>query len=182
VLTQGYWNTHGCNWPAPFVPGAPDPTDLDSNGVPDNLEGQCGVQGNNPNAQCPCDGVNTILVGTIDYTQCDLLCSLDQSAQGNAVRILAHQLIAADLNILGGATDSDAVSDPLDPTNPYNGWTVAQIVAEANSLIGSTDILTGVQGTQCSGPNADPVGCAMVKLAKLLDLYNNGDGGVPHCP
>ncbi len=180
VLTQGYWKTHPCEWPAPFVPGAPDATDLNLNGVADNLEGQCALT-NNPNEQCPCDALNSILVGSNAYTQCDLLCSFGQPAQGNGLRILAHQLIAASLNVLAGASDAGTVTDPLDSGNPYNGYTVAALISLGNSLIGGTNILTGSEGTQCAGQNADPEGCAMVKVSKLLDLYNNGDGGVAHC-
>lgn len=172
VRTQGYWETHGCFWPAPFVPGIPDPTDANMNGTPDNLEGQCAVSGNNPNSSCPCDPVNTILIGSNAYSQCQLLCNFVLPAQGNAVRQLSHQLIAAKLNVLSGASDMNTVSDPLDLSNPYNGYTVAALIAEADLLIGTRDIQTAVEGTQCGGPNADPEGCPMNKVAKLLDLYN----------
>jgi hypothetical protein len=203
VLTQGYWNTHGCDYPAPFMPGTPDPTDLDMNGVPDNLEGQCGVQGNSPNSQCPCDALSTISIGSIAYNQCDLLCSLDQTGAGNALRILAHQLIAAKLNVLNGASDAGVVMASCAglPANPYDGYTVAQLIVAADNLIatGNTD---GINGFACVGNATCPcptfpanilTGCvrtggmgntlgpAMTAVAQLLDLYNNGCGGVPHC-
>ncbi len=182
TLTQGYWKTHACNWPAPFTPGTPNSTDANHNGVPDNLEGQCAVSGTNPNSQCPCDASHTIQIGSNPYNECQLLCSLAQSANGNAVRILSRQLIAAKLNILNGASSAGTVSDPLDPTNPYNGLTVAALVAQGDTSIGARNILTAVEGTSCGGPSFDPEGCPMVKVGRLLDLYNNGEGPVPHCP
>jgi hypothetical protein len=206
VLTQGYWNTHACAYPAPFVPGTPDPTDVDMNGVPDNLEGQCGVQGNNPNSACPADPTTTILIGGIAYTQGDLLCSLDQSGQGNALRILAHQLIAAKLNVLNGASDQGIVSASCAnlPANPYDGAMVAELILHADSLIAtgmdaSLVAYTCTAGQPCpgtcpaypaniltdcvrTGGAGNTLGPAMTAVAQLLDLYNNGCGGVPHCP
>jgi hypothetical protein len=181
TLTQGYWKTHDCDWPAPFTPGTPDPTDLNHNGVPDDLEGQCAVEGNNPHSQCPCDSLHTLQVGSNAYTQCDLLCSLAQSANGNAVRILAKQLIAAKLNAANGAATSGTVSDPSDPSNPFNGHTVAQLITDGDNAIGTRNILTAFAGTQCGGPRGDPQGCPMVQIASLLDRFNNGFGPVPHC-
>lgn len=162
VRTQGYWKTHACNWPAPFVPGTPDPTDSNLNGVPDNLEGQCAVSGNSPNSQCPCDAAHSILIGSNAYNQCQLLCALATPAQGNALLILAHQLIAAKLNILSGATA------PVDCD-----------IAAADALIGSRNILSDV--VPPGGPG-NVLGPAMTAAAACLDLYNNGDGGVLHCP
>jgi hypothetical protein len=147
VLTQGYWKNHPCEWPSPFTPGA--------NGTA--VAGQCALTPN-PNEQCACDAVNTIPIGSILYSQCNLLCSLAQSGSGNALKILAHQLIAANLNVLSGATPP------------------ACDVAGANTLIDGTNILTGF---------VDPLsttGQQMLAIEACLDLYNNGFGGIPHCP
>lgn len=186
------------------MPGTPDPTDSNSNGIPDNLEGQCAVNGNDPNTQCPCDTENTITIGSQPYNQCQLLCSLDQSAQGNALRSLAHQLIAAELNVLNGASDAGTVSASCAglPPNPYDGNTVANLIAEGNSLIatgcstaffGSTCYSCGTCGNCCCVLNNFLAGCVfpggqgntlgprMLAVEQLLDLYNNGCGGVPHC-
>ena len=65
--------------------------------------------------------------------------------------------------------------------NPYSGLTVDQLIAEADNLIGDDDITSTVRKTACTGRNADPTGCAMAAIAALLDRYNNGLGGVPHC-
>jgi hypothetical protein len=79
---------------------------------------------------------------------------------------------------------------------------VAQLIAAADSLIatGTTDgvnavacagsvscpcptfpanILTGCVRTSGSGGNT--LGPAMTAVSQLLDLYNNGCGGVDHC-
>jgi hypothetical protein len=181
TLTYGYWKTHDCNWPSPFTPGTPDATDLNHNGIPDDVEGQCAVSGNNRNSLCPCDGVHTMLVGTNAYTQCQLLCALDLSANGNAVRILTKQLVAAKLNSLNGASTGGTISDPGNPGNPYNGMTIDQLISAGDNAIGARDILTAVEGTQCGGPHGDPEGCPMVQIGALLDRYNNGLGSVPHC-
>jgi hypothetical protein len=180
-LTPGYWKTHPCNWPEPFEPGTPDPTDANHKNGPDNLEGQCAQGGSSPWKQCPCDPTNTMLLGTRAYDQCELLCILDQRTTGNAVKILAFQLIASKLNALRGATTNLGVTDPLDPTNPYNGLTVDQLIVQADSLIGGADVRTASRKTGCTGRNADPIGCSMNQIATLLALYNSGFGGVPHC-
>lgn len=181
TLTQGYWKTHGCYWPAPFTPGTPNRADNNHNGIPDNLEGQCAVNGRDRNTLCPCDATHTILIGTNAYNECQLLCALAQPANGNAVRILSHQLIAAKLNLLNGASGAGQVWNPSDPGNPYNGLTTNELIAQADLLIGARNILTAVEGTQCGGPNYDPEGCPMVQAASLLDFYNNGFGSIPHC-
>jgi hypothetical protein len=181
TLTPGYWKNHPCNWPAPFDPGTPDSTDANHNGIPDNLEGQCAQGGNSPWKQCPCDPTDTINLGARAYDQCELLCVLDSRSTGNAIRILAIQLIAAKLNKAEGSSTNVPVSDPANPANPYNGLTVDQLITEADNLIGNSDVKTDKRKTSCSGGGADPIGCAMVQVAALLDLYNNGLAGVPHC-
>jgi len=182
TLTLGYWKTHACNWPAPFAPGARNRTDNNHNGIPDNVEGQCNVNGRDNNTLCPCDATHTILIGSLAYNECQLLCALGLPSNGNAVRILARQLIAAKLNILNGAGGNGILSNPADPSNPYNGLTANELIQQADSAIGARNILTAVEGTSCGGSNYDPEGCPMVQIASLLDFYNNGFGSVPHCP
>jgi hypothetical protein len=153
VLTQGYWKTHACNWPSPFTPGALGTADAT----------QCALSGSDPNSSCACDSVNTLKIGALDYTQCQLLCALARIGQGNALVILAHQLIAAKLNILNGA----------------DGTSVAATITDADALIDSYNILTDSVPT--GGPG-NTLGPAMTADATTLDLYNNGDGEVTHCP
>jgi hypothetical protein len=111
TLTQGFWRTHPCDWPSPFMPGA--------NGTASPT--QCALTGN-LNQRCACDSSNTIMLGSNAYTQCQLLCILATPAGGNNGLIsLAHQLIAAKLNTLNGAGCSSANS----------------IIAAADALIGN---------------------------------------------
>jgi len=175
ALTPGFWKTHVCSWPEPFAPGEPSKADANHNGIPDTVEGQCGSSKTGKYAICKCDPTNTMLLGTIAYDQCELLCALAASAGGNAVRILGIQLIATKLNAITGATTSNAISDPLDPSNPYNGFTIDQLIVEADALLGGTNVLTGTVAKN------DPRRTRMIQVATLLALFNNGFGGVPHC-
>jgi hypothetical protein len=148
-----------------FVPEAGD-------GIPDNLETfdangnvisvQCGLNINNNgcsncNGVCSCDGSNTIPIGSVEYNQCELLCALNEPAMGNALMILAHQLIAAKLNAMNGATSSSCNLD------------------EADGLIGTSNILTGEVDPE------SPEGQLLIAMAACLDNYNNGGEGIPHC-
>jgi hypothetical protein len=204
VQALGHWKTHACDWPAPFVPGTPDPADADMDGVADDVEGQCGVRGSAPGSQCPCDALHTITIGSIAYDQCELLCGLGQPVQGNALRLLARQLIAAKLNVLNGASDDGVVQASCAglPPNPYDGYTVAELIAAADNLIatGTTD---GADTFACAGKSNCPcptfpaniltdcvptsaahgntLGPAMTAVAQLLELYSEGCGGVPRC-
>jgi hypothetical protein len=147
-------------WPAPFVPGA----SVDSSTVPTQCGVKCktnpqGVTTCTPPNVCVCDATNSIQIGSLFYTQCDLLCSLNMPGQGNALIILAHQLIAAKLNILNGASAPD----------------IQQAIIDGDALVDGNNILTDV---------VDPLstlGQQMIAVAATLDLYNNGDGMLPHC-
>ena len=176
TLTPGFWKTHSCSWPDPFNPGAPNPTDANHNGYPDNIENQCGTTRRSRWAQCPCDPTTTMLLGTTNsFTQCQLLCLLAASSNGNALRILGIQLLSAKLNGLGGATTNVPISDPLNPSNPYNGFTIDQLIVEADNVIGTLNAVTGTIAKN------DPRRTRMIQIGRLLDLYNNGNTSVPHC-
>jgi hypothetical protein len=62
--------------------------------------------------------------------------SSTQRTTGNAVKILAFQLIASKLNALEGCDHEPRRHRSLIPTNPYNGFTVDQLIVEADNLIG----------------------------------------------
>lgn len=64
--------------------------------------------------------VSSLTLGTVSYTQAELLSILGQPAGGNDLIILSHQLIATKLNIAFGA----------DPTS------VAAAIAAADAMIG----------------------------------------------
>jgi len=101
--------------------------------------------------------VDTLQLGTNTYTAEQLLSILNMQAQGNALLILAHQLIAAKLNVAAGA----------DPT------AVSTAISEADALIGSRMVGTDVIRTKD--------GQALVNVATTLDQYNNGATGPGHC-
>jgi len=102
--------------------------------------------------------VSTLVLGTVSYTEAQLLNILATSPGGSrrgadASLILAYQLIAAKLNLANG-------SDPC---------SVTSVIAAADALIGSQPIPIVPKIT----PNT-PVGAQMVVLASALDSYNEG--------
>lgn len=105
----------------------------------------------------------TLSLGSTAYTPAQLDQILEQPVAGNALLILAHQLIAAKLNVLNGADDSG----------------IAAEIANADSLIGS--LVPPPIGTDDVDPSS-ALGSQMVTSAGILDDYNNGLSGVPHCP
>ena len=76
---------------------------------------------------------------------------LNTSPGGNGLIILAHQLIAAKLNVANGATSISAIAD-------------------ADALIGSL-----VVGSAYLAASETSV------VALTLDNYNNGADIIPHC-
>lgn len=101
--------------------------------------------------------VTNLTLGTVNYTAAELLSILNQPAGGNKLVILAHQLIAAKLNLANGADPSAA----------------AATIAAADALIG------GLVVPPVGGDNlpANPA----TGYANLLDDYNNGIIGPGHC-
>jgi hypothetical protein len=104
--------------------------------------------------------VSSLTLGTVTYSKAQLLSILKRPVRGNGLVALAHQLIAAKLNIENGASaPSNVVSD----------------IAAADALIGSLvvpPVGSGSLGTNATAP-----------LVQSLDLYNNGLAvdGPPHC-
>ncbi len=105
--------------------------------------------------------VTALMLGTVSYTQAELLQILDQPVQGNGLVSLAHQLIATKLNSLNGASV---------PTS------VANAMTDADTLIDGLVVPPIGSG---SLPPADTSG-----ITSTLDGYNNGlaEGGPQHCP
>jgi hypothetical protein len=109
--------------------------------------------------------VNELRLGNNTYYESELCSILNEKVEGNGLVSLAHQLIAAKLNVATG-------------TAPYPTDTIAQ----ADFLIGN--LIIPPYGTGRLDPNlTDPV-------TRLLDMFNNGkadydsDGdidGPPHC-
>jgi hypothetical protein len=101
--------------------------------------------------------VSSLSLGTVSYTEAQLLQILNQPAQGNGLVILAHQLIAAKLNIAHGADPADA----------------AQAIADADAMIG--DLVVPPIGAGYLPPTQTD------NLAETLTEYNEGTIGPGHC-
>jgi hypothetical protein len=101
--------------------------------------------------------VTSLSLGTVTYSQSQLLAILGTAVKGNGLVSLAHQLIAAKLNLAYGAS-------PLGVTSA---------IAAADALIGSLVV--------------PPVGAGYLPpvkvcvLTQTLDNFNNGLFGVPSC-
>ena len=140
-LTQGFWKTHGCVGP---------------NG---------GSQyGNNPNLVTPLLGT-PITMGARVITTCNDAGAVFQGAQGNqgnAIKRLYSQMLAALLNIRSGA-DGSCVSAAIDAANA---------VLSAADPNGDASGWSGISGANRS---------AVQSAASTFDQYNNGLLCVPHC-
>jgi hypothetical protein len=100
-----------------------------------------------------------MLVGTVSYTEAQLLLIFGEPAKGNGLISLAHQLITARLNLCNGS----------DPTP------IMAAIAGADALIGS--LVVPPIGAGFLDPSATS------GLTETLDDYNNGRvGGVSECP
>lgn len=110
-------------------------------------------KGNNSN-EWP---VTSLTLGTVSYTDFELLTIFNAPAQGNGLISLAHQLIAAKLNVANGADDSS----------------ISATIAAADALIGGLvvpPLSTGsLPSSQTSALNA------------ALTSYNEGATGPGHC-
>jgi hypothetical protein len=101
--------------------------------------------------------VTELQLGNVTYTQEELLSILHQSVRGNGLVLLAHQLIAAKLNIANG-TDPSCIE---------------QTIADADALIG--DLVVPPVGTGYLAPSN------VSALAETLDQYNEGLLCAPSC-
>ena len=101
--------------------------------------------------------VTDLQLGNVSYTQEQLLAILHQPVRGNGLLILAHQLIAAKLNIAAGA-DPSCIQDTI---------------AAADALIG--DLVIPPVGDGYLSPR--DVG----SLAGILGQFNEGEMCAPAC-
>jgi len=109
--------------------------------------------GNNSN-QWP---VTSLTLGTVTYTDFELLAILNNSGAGNGLVKLAHQLIAAKLNIANGA----------DPS------AIQQAVTDADNMIGALVVPPIGNGYLPPAQTGD--------LTETLTEYNEGTIGAGHC-
>jgi len=98
--------------------------------------------------------VTSLTLGSQTYTQAELLTLFDTPPRGDASLILAHQLIAAKLNIANGS----------------NPAPIRSAIADADKLLSQFfGKLPYNVGT------SSDIGQQMVNDAEVLDRYNNGD-------
>ncbi len=101
--------------------------------------------------------VTSLTIGTVTYQAAELMAILDNPAAGNGLVIVAHQLIAAKLNIANGA----------DPT------AVEQTVIDADGMIGGLTVPPIGNGYLSPGQTSN--------LTETLTEYNEGTIGPGHC-
>lgn len=101
--------------------------------------------------------VNSMTLGTVLYTDLQMQSIFDQPAQGNGLISLAHQLIAAKLNIANGA----------------DGSAVTQAINDADALIAGRVVPPVGAGILSSGSTS--------ALVNTLTAYNEGAIGPGHC-
>ncbi len=101
--------------------------------------------------------VSSLILGGITYTQSELLDIFKTPPKGDATYILAHQLIAAKLNIVQGSADS----------------AVSLTIADADNWLSIHPL-----GSKPSNKEGRTEG---IGYSKILDQYNNGQIGPGHC-
>jgi len=101
--------------------------------------------------------VTELQLGNTTYTQDQLLAILHQPVRGNGILILAHQEIAAKLNIANGA----------------DGSCIQQTLADADALIGNL-VIPPIGNGYLRPRDAAP-------LAGILGDYNEGNLCAPSC-
>jgi hypothetical protein len=108
--------------------------------------------------------VTSLTIGGVVYSQQQLLALFDTSPGGDASLILAHQLIAALLNVANGAVPSATVQQAI---NDAQAW------------------MTANKGSNAALPYGVPAGSAAgnqaTALTDTLDSFNSGTAGTPHC-
>jgi cysteine-rich repeat protein len=100
--------------------------------------------------------ITSITLGSVTYTQAEALDVFHQSVNGNGLVSLAHQLIAAKLNVASGASNS-----------------VVNEIAQADAAIGALVVPPVGAGYLATTATAG--------LAQALDDYNRGVTGPGHC-
>jgi hypothetical protein len=128
TYTQGYWKTHG-------------PTPL----------------GNNEYTWPESVKTSNMYLGTVGYNATQLQSIFDTPAKGNGLIALAHQLIAAKLNVDSGAGNT----------------AIADIIVAADALIGG--LVVPPVGSGYLDPSSTSGG------TNSLAAYNEGSTGPGHC-
>ena len=111
------------------------------------------ANGNNKNEWA----VTSLVLGTVTYTDAQLCSIFKQSVGGNGLISLAHQLIAAKLNVANGSAPA----------------AISSTIAAADALIGG--LVVPPAGTGWLAPSAT------ASLTATLTQYNEGLIGPGHC-
>jgi hypothetical protein len=101
--------------------------------------------------------VDQLTLGQTTYTKSELLAIFHTPPAGNGLLALAHQLIAAKLNLAAGAS----------------GGGIDQVIADADALIGALVIPPKGDGSLSSDKTSE--------LTGKLDAFNQGQVGPGHC-
>ncbi len=142
TFTQGYWKNHG----------------------------PCGGNGNQANVWPASVMSGGMALGNIVYTAANLCTIFNEPAGGKKQLLaLAHQLIAAQLNLANGAT---------------NCPTLAAFLLQANGVIGNINLIALANGS-CSGGSppagCNPGGAGVPAPNDDLTTYNEGGLCSPNC-
>jgi hypothetical protein len=109
-----------------------------------------------------------LLLGNHLYTNVQLnLILQDNAIRGNGLLSLAHQLITAELNLAYGAV----------PSTSAQLKTLTDAIAAANALIGNL-LIPGAYPANQAGYLSPSL---TSDIESILDTYNNGGLGAPHC-
>jgi hypothetical protein len=101
--------------------------------------------------------VSSLTLGSVSYSQAQLLSILETPVKGNGLVQLAHQLIAAKLNVASGAS----------------GSSIAGSIVSADTLIGALIVPPVGDGSLSTEDTSS--------LNDALDAFNEGATGPGHC-
>jgi hypothetical protein len=178
VLTQGYWKNHSSAGPAPYDNGwetivgtaassCNDPTDTNGAGVGTDVE--FGHEWPSPFTQA------------IQSGECYYDVFRTQGKGGNAWYPLAHQYIAAWLNVEAGGASSAPVADELEAAADllefYDGNN--RIPKRGDGFCQTQDQVTDPAYALCNQFGRDRQ--VAIQLNNILTDYNEGRLGVLHC-
>jgi len=111
-----------------------------------------------------------LTIGGVYYSRSQLINFLKTSPRGDASIIMGHQLVAALLNVASGASTNPEVAQAL---LDAEAWMTANKDADGTLPYGIRPTADGV-------PNP-AVWDAAINIGAVLDLFNNGFDGPPHC-
>ena len=184
TLTQGFWRTHSEFGPAPYADGWEAVTGTNACNEPSGSANASGIGAD------VVFGMDENLAFSIDSDECYYDVMWDPGKGGNMWYKVAHQYIAAWLNVNAGGASVAPIADEL--------AAAADLLAYYDQGGPGTNNKNNIpkQGsdfcdTQVSGP-AYNLGCSSggsfnsdrqfaTYLNNRLTRYNEGDLGVPHC-